>query len=101
MDEILIDNLVIFFGLIFYAFLSIIYLIRAHEKTKLEIKLGPAFSTLLIPFITLWVANFFTQNNFGRLLAGLPIILYLSYDLWYRQITKKKHPIIQNVGLLA
>lgn len=95
MDGVIIDNLVIAFALIYYIFLMVIYFLRARELSKLEIKLGPIFSILLIPFILLWTVNLVIDNNSGRLFAGLPIILYLSYDLWYRQISKKKpvhHP---------
>jgi hypothetical protein len=37
------------------------------------------------------------------LLAGLPIIIYLIYDLWYRLITRKKplhHPKRWQAGLI-
>jgi hypothetical protein len=95
MEALLIDNLVVFFALIFYAFLFTVYLLRARELSKLEWKLSPVFSALLVPFVSLWVLNLIIGNNSGRLLSGLPIIAYLAYDLWYRLITRKKpyhHP---------
>jgi hypothetical protein len=94
-DEILIDNLVIFSAIIYYAFLCIVYLLRAYERNKLELLLAPIFSLLLIPFVTLWTMNLLNRSDSGRLITGLPIIIYLVYDLWYRLITKKKpqhHP---------
>jgi hypothetical protein len=90
MNTVLIDNLVVFFAFVFYTFLFIVYILRAHELSRLEWKLRIAFSVQLIPFASLWVLNFFIGNDSGRLLAGLPIIIYLVYDLWYRLLTKKK-----------
>jgi hypothetical protein len=104
MDAVLLDNLVVFFAIIFYAVLFTVYLLRAHGLSKLEWKLSPFFSTLLIPFISLWTLNLIISNNSGRLLSGLPIIAYLSYDLWYRLITRKKpyhHPKRWPPGLIV
>ena len=104
MDAVLIDNLVVFFALVFYAFLFTVYLLRARELSKLEWKLSPVFSALLVPFVSLLVLNLIIGNNSGRLLSGLPIIAYLSYDLWYRLITRKKsyhHPERWPPGLIV
>jgi hypothetical protein len=104
MDAVLIDNLAVFFALVFYAFLFTVYLLRARELSKLEWKLSPVFSALLVPFVSLWVLNLIIGNNSGRLLSGLPIIAYLSYDLWYRLITRKKpyhHPERWPPGLIV
>jgi len=95
MDGVLIDDLVVFFALVYYAVLIIVYVLRAHELTEMEWKMGPVFSALLIPFALLWVVNLTIDNDSGRLITGLPIIVYLVYDLWYRAITRKKpyhHP---------
>ena len=95
MDAVLVDNIVIFFALVFYVFLFIIYLLRARELSRLELKLRIAFSVQLVPFASLWILNLLIGNDSGRLLAELPIIIYLVYDLWYRLITRKKpyhHP---------
>ena len=51
--EVSIDNLVIFSTIIYYAFLCIVYLLRAYERNKLELMLAPVFSFLLIPFVIL------------------------------------------------
>jgi len=103
-DAVLIDNIVVFFALIFYAFLFIVYLLRARELSELESKLRVAFSVQLVPFASLWILNLLIGNDTGRRLAGLPIIIYLVYDLWYRLITQKKpyhHPDRWPAGLVA
>lgn len=95
MEQALVDNLVMFFALTYYLLLVIVYVLRAHEKSRLEIRLGPLFSVQLIPFIGLWALNLFNSFNVSRLVALTPIIIYLLYDLWYRQITRRKpvhHP---------
>ena len=104
MDAVLIDDLVVFFALIYYALLFVVYLLRARELTKFEWKLSPVFSLQLVPFTSLWVLNLLIGNDSGRLLAGLPIIIYLAYDLWYRLITRKKpyhHPGRWPIGLIV
>ena len=103
MDEVPIDNLVVFSALIYYAFLCIVYLMRAYERDKIELMLAPVFSFLLVPFVALWMLNLLNGSDIGRLIAGFPIIIYLVYDLWYRLITKKKplhHPDRWPVGLI-
>jgi hypothetical protein len=94
-DAVLIDNLMVFFALVFYAFLFVVYLLRARDLSKFEFKLRIAFSVQLVPFASLWILNLLIGNDSGRLIAGLPIIVYLVYDLWYRLLTRKKpyhHP---------
>lgn len=95
MDQALVDNLVMFFALAYYLLLVIVYVLRAHEKSGLEIRLGPVFSAQLIPFIGLWAVNLINGFNVSRLVALAPIIIYLLFDLWYREITRRKpvhHP---------
>ena len=104
MDRVLIDTLVISFALIFYALLIVVYLLRAHQLEDLERKLSPVFSLQLMPFALLWGVNLLVGNDSGRLLAGLPIVIFLVYDLWYRLITQKKpyhHPDRWPVGLVV
>lgn len=94
----------VFFAFVFYTFLLIVYILRAREFSRLEWKLRIAFSVQLIPFATLWVLNLSIGNDSGRLLAGLPIIVYLVYDLWYRLLTKKNpyhHPKRWLIGLIV
>jgi len=103
MDGVIIDNLVVLFALVYYVVLIVVYLLRAHES-ELEWKMSPVFSALLIPFASLWALNLLIGNDSGRLITGLPIIIYLVYDLWYRAITKKKpyhHPDRWPVGLIV
>jgi hypothetical protein len=95
MDQAFIDNLVFFFSLAYYLLLVVVYVLRANEKSSMEMRLGPLFSAQLIPFIGLWALNLINGLNVSRLAALTPIIIYLLYDLWYRQVTKRKpvhHP---------
>ena len=99
----LIDNLVVFFAVIYYAFLVIVYLVRAHDLSDLELKMAPIFSIQLVPFGILWVLNIL-GGDAGRIISMTPIIVYLLYDLWYRLITRKKpvhHPDRWPVGLVV
>ena len=57
MDEILIDNLVVFSAIIYYLFLCLVFLLRAYERDKQELMLAPIFSFLLVPFVALWLLN--------------------------------------------
>ncbi len=103
MGAALLDNLVVFFALVFYAFLFVVYVLRARELSNLEFKLRIAFSAQLVPFASLWILNLLIGNDSGRLIAGLPIIIYLVYDLWYRLLTRKKplhHPKRWPLGLV-
>jgi len=103
-DEILIDNLVVFSAVIYYAFLCLVFLLRAYKRDKQELMLAPIFSFLLVPFVALWILNLLNGSDTERLITGLPIIIYLVYDLWYRLITKKKpqhHPDRWPIGLIV
>jgi len=99
----LIDNLVVFFAVVYYAFLVMVYLVRAHDLSDLELKMAPIFSVQLAPFGILWVLNIL-RGDTGRIISMTPIIVYLLYDLWYRLITRKKpvhHPDRWPVGLVV
>lgn len=103
MDGILIDKLVIFFAVIYYAFLVMVYLVRAHNHSGLELKMAPIFSLQLAPFSILWLLNFL-NGDIGRIISLTPIIVFLLYDLWYRLITRKKpvhHPERWPIGLIV
>ncbi|HEY7588824.1 MAG TPA: hypothetical protein VIB49_08810 [Thermoplasmata archaeon] len=104
MENALLDALVVCVGLVYYAILFMVFLLRAHGLTRLEWKLSPVFSALLVPFGSLWLLNMFLGNDSGRLIAGLPILVYLAYDLWYRAITRRKpyhHPARWPRGLVV
>jgi len=71
-DDILIDNLVVFSAVIYYAFLCLVYLLRAYERDKQELMLSPIFSFLLVPFVALWILNILNLGDIGRFITGLP-----------------------------
>ncbi len=71
MDDVLIDNLVVFSAIIYYIFLCMVYLLRAYERDKLELMFAPVFSFLLFPFVVLWTLNLSNERDIGRLIAGL------------------------------
>ena len=103
MDGVLIDNLVVFFAVVYYAFLVLVYLVRAHGLSDLELKMAPIFSVQLTPFGILWVLNIL-KGDIGRIISMTPIIVYLLYDLWYRLITRRKpvhHPDRWPIGLVV
>ena len=103
MDRVIIDDLVLFFALVYYAFLVMVYLVRAHDLSDLELKLAPIFSILLVPFGILWMLNIMGGDT-SRIISMTPIIVYLLYDLWYRLITRRKpvhHPDRWPVGLIV
>lgn len=94
MDGLFIDNLVVFFAVVYYALLVVIYLLRAYEKSELELKMSPVFSAQLVPFCLIWTLTIL-RGEFGRISTLIPIIAFLVYDLRYRLITRRKpqhHP---------
>ncbi|MFX0201181.1 MAG: hypothetical protein ACFFCW_34115 [Candidatus Hodarchaeota archaeon] len=102
MDGRLIDSLVVLFALIYNINLIIVFVLRAHERERLEWKFGYVFNGLLIPFTVLWLFNLLIGSDIGRLITGMPVILFIVYDLWYRTLTKKKpthHPDRWPLGL--
>lgn len=104
LDGNLIDELMVLCSLIYNIVGILIFVLRAHKRKQLEFKLGPVFNALLIPFSFFWVFNLITAKNSGRLITGIPIIIFLAYDLWYRAITDKKpyhHPKNWPIGLYA
>jgi len=80
----------------------LIFVLRAHERKQLEAKFGPVFNALLLPFALCWGYNLLRGRGSGRVITGLPILVFLGYDLWYRTVTGKKpyhHPDRWPVGL--
>jgi hypothetical protein len=103
MGAVLLDDLVLLFAFVFYAFLCVVYVLRARELSKWEWRLAPIFSVQLVPFVALWALNIYMGNDSGRLLTMLPVIAYLVYDLWYRLLSGKKpyhHPEYWPPGLI-
>jgi len=98
-----IDVVVVLFAVVYYAFLCIVYIIRAFGSDKLELALAPVFSVQLVWFAALWCANLLMGGDVPRLVTLLPIIIFLVYDLWYRLITRLKpvhHPKKWPAGLV-
>lgn len=103
MVGVLIDILVVISGVTFYAFLCIVYLLRALGQDKIELMMAPVFSLLLFPFFALFIANILDGSDIYRLIALVPMLIYLIYDLWYRLLSKKKpvhHPKKWPPGLI-
>jgi len=99
-----VDGLVILFAVVFYAFLCLVYIIRGLGKDKLELSLATAFSVQLVPFAILFGAVVVFGAGIPRMMAILPILAFLAYDLWYRLLTKKKpvhHPKKWPAGLIV
>ncbi len=88
----LIDTALLGFGLAYYAFLCIIFLLRAYERDE-ELRLKYVFSLQLIPFTALFLLNL--RENQSKSITLVPMLVFLLYDLWYRAITEMKplhHP---------
>ena len=99
-----VDGLMVLFSLSFNIIGILIFVLRAIKRKQLEAKLGPVFNALLIPFSLFLVYNLISGRDSGRLITGIPIIIFLAYDLWYRTITDKKpyhHPTHWPLGLYA
>ena len=91
----LLDTLVLGFGLIYYALLVTVFLLRAYRKSEQELRLKYVFSAQLIPFTLLFVAHIISQNQTRQSITLIPLLVFLGYDLWYRAYTEKKpvhHP---------
>jgi len=88
-----VDEATLGFGLIYYAFLCIVFLLRAYER-KEELYLKYVFSIQLLPFAALLTLNLMNHQT-NKAITLTPLLLFLIYDLWYRAITEKKplhHP---------
>jgi len=99
-----IDVAVVAFAVVYYAFLCLVYIIRAFGNDKLELALAPVFSIQLAWFAMLWFASLFMGGDIPRLVTLLPIVIFLVYDLWYRLITRLKpvhHPKKWPAGLVV
>lgn len=94
-DVEIIDNVMVLCALIFNLCIIIVFIARAHQRDHLESALGYVVNLLLAPFVILWVLNLVSGHNEGRLITGMPIILFLVDDFWYRTLGRKKprhHP---------
>lgn len=94
-DQNYIDGGVIVCALLYNLLIIAVFILRAREQYSLEEKIGPVFDLLLIPFLILFLINLFQTTDSGRIGTILPMVGYLVYDIWYRQMTKQKprhHP---------
>ena len=90
----LLDSSVLGFGIIFYALTTLVYVLRAYEKSEHELSLKYVFSAQIIPFSILMILNLI-QNNVKQAITLIPMLSFLGYDYWYRIYTEKKplhHP---------
>ena len=91
----LIDGLMVLFALVYNGCIVVVFVARALEREYLESLAGYLVNLLLVPFSILWVLNLLGGSEAGRLITGMPIILFLLYDLWYRTLSQEKpkhHP---------
>lgn len=94
-DQNYVDAGIIICAFVFNLLIIAVFILRAREQYSLEEKIGPAFDFLLIPFCVFFLFNLLQTNDSGRIGTIIPMIGYLMYDLWYRQMTKQKprhHP---------
>jgi len=102
MDGNLIDSFMVLFAIIYNIILILVFVLRAHGRERWEWNVGYVFNGLLIPFTALWLLNLLIGSDIGRLITGMPVILFIGYDLWYRTLTKEKpthHPDCWPIGL--
>ncbi len=88
------DKLVLGIGIIFYALTTLVYILRAYEKTEQELNLKYVFSAQIIPFAILFIVNII-QKQVRQAITLFPMIVFLGYDYWYRIHTETKplhHP---------
>jgi hypothetical protein len=94
-DESLVDRLMLASTLVYNGLCILVFVFRGLDKEVWERRVGPFFSSMLIPFTLSWVINLTSGADSSLLIAGAPIIIFLGYDLWYRSIAKSKprhHP---------
>jgi len=80
---------------IFNLCIIVVFMARAHQRDRLESGVGYVVNLLLVPFVILWVLNLLSGHDDGRLITGMPILLFLVDDFWYRTLCRKKpkyHP---------
>ena len=98
----IVDGLMVIFSVVFNVVMALVFVFRAQGRTRLEAKTGPLSNSLLLPFVTLWLLNLIGNGGLGRLVTPFPAILFLSFDLWYRTLAKRKpvnHPNHWPLGL--
>ena len=102
MNEYLIDQIMLVASFLFNVIIIFIFILRAYERPDQERMLGFIFSVLFIPFIYVWVTNLMGERDLGRLITGFPVLVFMIYDFWYREVVRKKprhHPDRWPLGL--
>ena len=95
MNEYLIDQIMVVASFLFNVIILLIFILRAYGLPDQERKLGFVFSVLFFPFTYVWVTNLIGERDSGRLITGFPVLVFMIYDFWYREVVKKKprhHP---------
>ena len=85
----------VFSSLFFNVFIVFIFIFMAFDRLDQERRLGYLISLLFLPFAYVWVTNLMGGRDAGRLITGFPVLVFLIYDFWYREVVKKKprhHP---------
>jgi len=102
LNEYLIDQIMVVSSFLFNVNIVFIFLLRTYERHYQERMLGFVFSVLFIPFIYVWITNLIDGRDSGRLITGFPVLVFMIYDFWYREVVKKKprhHPDRWPLGL--
>ena len=102
MNEYLIDQIMLVASFLFNVIIIFIFILRSYERPDQERMLGFIFSVLFIPFIYVWVTNLMGERDLGRLITGFPVLVFMIYDFWYREVARKKprhHPDRWPLGL--
>ena len=102
LTEYLIDQTMVIASFLFNVIILFIFILRAYERPDQERMLGYVFSVLFFPFAYVWVANLIGGRDVGRLITGFPVLVFMIYDFWYREVAKAKprhHPDHWPLGL--
>ena len=95
LNEYLIDQIMVVASFLFNVIILFIFILRAYECPDQERMLGFVFSVLFFPFTYVWVTNLVGGRDLGRLITGFPVLVFMIYDFWYREVAKTKprhHP---------
>jgi len=102
LNEYLIDQIMVVASFLFNVIILFIFILRAYERPDQERMLGFVFSVLFFPFTYVWVTNLVRGRDLGRLITGFPVLVFMIYDFWYREVAKRKprhHPDRWPLGL--
>ena len=74
----IIDSAMIMFALVFNGTNVVVFVGRAHGIKRLQSVAGYMMNILIGPFSLLWILNLLNGSESGRLITGLPIILFIA-----------------------